>query len=94
MSPSELEETLLECKGIRDAGVVGVPHSRFGEAPVAFIVRDNDSLTENDVHSFMNQRLSKHKQLVGGIKFVDELPKSQTGKLLRRILMEMAKENN
>ncbi|KAB7503286.1 hypothetical protein Anas_09985 [Armadillidium nasatum] len=86
VSPTEIEETLQKHPGVFEAGVVGVPNDQLGEAPVAFIVKSDPDVSEKDIHSFMEKNLAKHKQLAGGIKFVDELPKNATGKLLRRIL--------
>ena len=79
---------------IQDVGVVGIPHERLGEAPVAFIIKSDESVTENDVHSYMREKFAKHKQLTGGIHFVDELPKNQTGKLMRKVLKQMFLEEN
>ncbi|KAL7636811.1 UNVERIFIED_CONTAM: hypothetical protein RMT77_012567 [Armadillidium vulgare] len=86
VSPTEIEETLQKHPGVAEAGVVGVPDDQLGEAPLAFIVKSDSDVSEKDIHSFMEKNLAKHKQLAGGIKFVDELPKNATGKLLRRIL--------
>ncbi|RXG69223.1 4-coumarate--CoA ligase-like 7 [Armadillidium vulgare] len=86
VSPTEIEETLQKHPGVAEAGVVGVPNDQLGEAPLAFIIKSDPDVSEKDIHSFMEKNLAKHKQLAGGIKFVDELPKNATGKLLRRIL--------
>lgn len=76
--------------GVAEAGVVGVKDARAGEVPRAYIVPRDPSLTEDKVSAFLNSRVAPHKQLVGGVRFVEELPKSQTGKLLRRVLKEQA----
>ncbi|KAB7499730.1 4-coumarate--CoA ligase-like 7, partial [Armadillidium nasatum] len=86
VSPTEIEEVLQKHPGVAEAGVVGVPDDQLGEAPLAFIVKSDPDVSEKDIHSFMEKNLAKHKQLAGGIKFVEELPKNATGKLLRRIL--------
>ncbi|KAF2366204.1 AMP-binding enzyme C-terminal domain [Trinorchestia longiramus] len=91
VSPSELEDVLLKHPAIADAGVVGVPHDSHGEVPRAYIVRSKKaSITEAEVSAYMKERLARHKQLLGGIKFVNDLPKNATGKLLRRELVQMA----
>jgi len=92
VSPSELEEVLLQHAGVADAGVVGVPDDRAGELPRAYVVKSGKhaGLKEAELHSYMEKHLSKHKQLLGGIKFVKELPKNPSGKLLRRVLQEEA----
>ena len=91
MSPSELEDVLLKHPAIADVGVVGIPHDRHGEVPRAYVVkRAGQEISINDVHRYMEEHLSAHKQLLGGVKFVTDLPKNPTGKLLRRELKDAA----
>lgn len=89
VSPSELENILLKHPDVADVGVLGVPHDRMGEAPRAYIVAKK-SLREEDINQFLEPRVAPHKRLVGGVVFVSELPKSATGKLLRRELKKLA----
>lgn len=86
VAPAELEDLLRSHPQIGDVAVVGVPHEKFGEAPQAFIVRTNERLTEQDVHQFVNPKVSEYKQLIGGVCFVDRIPKSASGKILRKNL--------
>jgi len=89
IAPAELEDTLLSHPGINDSGVIGIPNERVGQVPRAYIVKAADStITEEEVHAFFEERLSPHKQLRGGIVFVEVLPKSASGKLLRRVLLQ------
>ena len=89
VAPAELEATLLTHAQIIDACVIGVPDADAGEVPRAYVVCAPDStLNEEDVNAFMGEYLSPHKQLRGGIAFVDALPKSASGKLLRRVLLQ------
>ena len=90
MAPAELEDTLLGHQDVIDACVIGIPCPRSGELPRAYIVRKPGAeyLTENEVKNFIGERLSDHKQLRGGVVFVDQIPKSPSGKLLRRVLKE------
>lgn len=90
VSPSELEDILLRHPGVADVGITGVDDERAGEVPRAFVVRRNKDLREKDLHAFLGSRVAPHKQLAGGIRFVEELPKNPTGKLLRRQLKKMA----
>ena len=65
--------------------MIGVSHPKCGEVPKAFVVRRPDSnLTEKDVQQFVAERVIKYKQLTGGVQFVDQIPKTATGKILRR----------
>lgn len=78
--------------GIAEAGVVGVPDARAGEVPRAYIVRHDPNLTEDKITAFLGSHLAPHKQLVGGVRFVEELPKNPAGKLLRRQLKKQSEE--
>ncbi|XP_068225863.1 uncharacterized protein [Palaemon carinicauda] len=86
VSPSELENVLLRHPGIADAGVVGVEDIRAGELPMAYIVKRNPELTEEEIISYLDDKVAPHKQLKGGVRFVEQLPKNATGKLVRKEL--------
>jgi 4-coumarate--CoA ligase len=49
--------------------------------------------TAEEIHAHMKSKVAKHKQLVGGIEFVDEVPKLQSGKIMRKIVKEWAKKD-
>lgn len=76
---------------IQEAAVVGVPISGDGEVPRAYVVADSSKVNENAIKKFVLDKLAPYKQLRGGVVFVDELPKSAIGKILRRELREQAK---
>ena len=78
---------------ISDVAVIAVPHERFGEAPRAYIVRNSDSLTEEKVHEFVNAEVADFKRLSGGLEFIDVVPKSASGKILRKNLVEAYKNS-
>lgn len=50
-------------------------------------------VTEDDIHKWMFNKVAKHKRLVGGIQFVDEVPKLASGKIVRKLLKEWAKRD-
>ena len=90
VSPTEVEGVILRVPGVQEVSVVGVPHPVFGEAPRAFIVRAAGSkVTEEEVHIVMEEELAVYKGLAGGMVWMDELPKSPTGKVLRKELREL-----
>ncbi|KAL3462613.1 hypothetical protein BJX64DRAFT_299383 [Aspergillus heterothallicus] len=96
VSPAELEAVLLGHEGVADAGVVGVLGEDGQERPRAYVqVRDGagNGLSEADVQAYMRDRVAKHKQLTGGVKFVDEVPRLASGKLHRKVLKEWAKRD-
>uniref|UniRef100_A0A7E4VAA0 AMP-binding domain-containing protein n=1 Tax=Panagrellus redivivus TaxID=6233 RepID=A0A7E4VAA0_PANRE len=89
VSPTELENVLHSHPGIADAGVIGIPLKDGDEAPFAFIVRKNSNLSKEEINEFINGKVAEYKRLRGGIKFVDAIPKSATGKILRNALKDM-----
>jgi acyl-CoA synthetase (AMP-forming)/AMP-acid ligase II len=88
VAPAELEGLLLTHPQIADCAVVGVADERAGEVPRAFVVRKSKDVSEQDVENFVASKVSKHKHLKGGVVFVDAVPKSPSGKILRRLLRE------
>ncbi|HEY8301863.1 MAG TPA: acyl-CoA synthetase, partial [Jatrophihabitans sp.] len=86
--PAEVENLLVEHKAIADAAVVGVDDKDFGQRLKAFVVlRDGQSLSEDEVKSHVKSELARHK-VPREVEFVDELPRNSTGKLLRRELKD------
>lgn len=83
--PREVEEVLFEHAGIVEAAVVGIPDPNFGEEVLAFVVKKDDSLTEEQLLEYCAQKLAKYK-VPKRIEFLEELPKNTTGKILRRSL--------
>ncbi|CAL4124623.1 unnamed protein product, partial [Meganyctiphanes norvegica] len=93
VSPSELEELLLQHPAVLDVGIIGVEDDRAGEVPRAYVVA-KDKVSAEELHAFLNPRIAKHKQLLGGIQFIDELPKNPTGKIMKKELKVMANEQS
>ncbi|XP_073964927.1 luciferin 4-monooxygenase-like [Choristoneura fumiferana] len=92
--PAEIEAVLLQHPGVRDAGVVGVPHAGAGEVPRAFVaVQPGASVTAEELQKFVAERLSNPKHLRGGVSFVPEIPKNPSGKILRRQLKAMSNQS-
>ena len=88
--PAELEALLLTHQKIQDVAVIGKPDEEAGELPMAFVVKQaNVELSENDVIQFVAERVSPAKKLRGGVRFVNNIPKNPSGKILRRVLRDM-----
>ncbi len=83
VAPAELEALLLEHPQIADAAVIGRPDEEAGEIPVAFVVAEG--LEPDAVLSFVADRVAPYKR-IRGIEFVESIPKSASGKILRREL--------
>lgn len=96
VAPAELEAFLVLHPAIIDVAVVSVLDSKAGELPRAYIVRssgflDIDEQTlKNDINAYVTARMAHHKQLKGGIEFVETLPKTVSGKILRKKLKDRA----
>ena len=71
-----------------DCAVVGVQDERSGQLPRAVVVKATDELTEQEVIKHVEERASKHKHLMGGVIFVNSIPRSAAGKILRRELRQ------
>ncbi|KAK2003178.1 AMP-binding enzyme [Colletotrichum falcatum] len=92
VAPAELEALLLERPDVTDAAVIGVTISGE-EFPRAYIVRTpGTDATGEEIAKWLGERVSKHKRLRGGVTFTDVIPKNPSGKILRKILREKAKQ--
>ncbi|MFK7745330.1 MAG: AMP-binding protein [Roseobacter sp.] len=87
VAPAELEAALVAIEGITDAAVIGLPDEEAGELPIAFVVVAENGPDAAAIHSVFAETLSTYKQL-HDIRFVDEIPKSASGKILRRLLRD------
>ena len=100
VAPAELEGYLLEHPLVDDCAVVGIQSEALGtEVPRAYVVVKGQKLTavgqaEQDIAQWLNARVANHKKLRGGVILVKEIPKNASGKILRRVLKEWAKEES
>ena len=88
--PAELEALLITHPNIDDVAVIGVPDLEAGELPKAFVVR-RGNVTSEEIKKFVAQKVLPQKKLRGGVEFVDQIPKSPSGKILRRMLRTQEK---
>jgi acyl-CoA synthetase (AMP-forming)/AMP-acid ligase II len=85
--PTELEMILVSHPSVADCAVIGVADEEAGEVPKAFVVPAGDKLDPESVLHYVAERVAPHKR-IRAIEVVEEIPKSPSGRILRRILRE------
>ncbi|TKR83296.1 hypothetical protein L596_016916 [Steinernema carpocapsae] len=88
VSPSEIEDVLMLHENVAEAAVIGIPNEGSGEVPKAFVVLTGQIQDLHSIVEFVNGKLAPYKHLRGGIEALAEMPKSASGKTLRRLLRE------
>lgn len=99
VAPAELEAHILSHPSVADCAVIPVPDDAAGERPKAFIVKspfvgveEGDHKIKQEISKYIRDHKARHKWLDGGIEFIDVIPKSTSGKILRRMLRDKEKE--
>lgn len=97
VAPAELEGILMGNDMVDDVAVIGVQDdNQATEVPMAFVVAakglKGDKKDGEEIVKWLNEKVAGHKRLRGGVRFVDAVPKSASGKILRRVLKDMLKE--
>lgn len=99
VAPAELEAHLLTHPSVADVAVIPIPDDAAGEVPKAFIVKsasvgleEPDRLVKRDIAKYVEAHKSRYKWLAGGVEFIDVIPKSASGKILRRLLKDKERE--
>lgn len=86
MPPAELEALLVTHPAVADAAVIGVPDDEAGELPKAFVaLKQGQEASEDEIKQFVAEKVATYKQ-IRLLEFVEEIPKSASGKILRRLL--------
>jgi len=85
VAPAELEAILITHPLIADCAVIGIPDEEAGELPKAFVVPADDALNPDEVIGFVAGQVAPHKR-IRAIELVETIPKSPSGKILRRLL--------
>jgi 4-coumarate--CoA ligase len=88
--PAELEALLLTHPAVADAAVIGIPDDEAGEIPAAYVVlKEGADTTAEDIQQFVAGQVASYKQ-IRRLTFIDAVPKSASGKILRRVLRDEA----
>ena len=95
VAPAELEDLLLGHEAVNDVAVIQIPDETSGELPLAYIVLKDpnygdtsEQQTKEEIYEWVKEKVAPYKRLDGGINFVESIPKSASGKILRRILRD------
>ncbi len=97
VAPAELEAHILAHPSVSDCAVIQTPDDRSGEVPKAFVVQAAGLAGQSDdelalvITKHVADHKSSHKWIQGGVEFLDEIPKSPSGKILRRLLRDREK---
>ncbi|PGL72943.1 long-chain-fatty-acid--CoA ligase [Bacillus sp. AFS055030] len=91
--PREVEEVIYQHPAIVEAAVIGIPDKDYGQIVKAFVVSNEEFITNDDILHFCKYKLAKYK-LPKQIEFMNELPKNSTGKILKRALIVEQMEVN
>ena len=86
--PNEIENVVASHPKVLEVGAIGVPHNKSGEAVKIFVVKKDDSLSEKELQDYCHAEMTGYK-CPKFIQFVDDLPKSNVGKVLRKDLRKL-----
>jgi acyl-CoA synthetase (AMP-forming)/AMP-acid ligase II len=83
---SDIEDVLTRHPAVQDAIVIGIPHPKWGETPIALvIVREGVSISEEELIAWVNPKLAKYQRIFR-VEFCDDFPRNALGKVLKREL--------
>jgi acyl-CoA synthetase (AMP-forming)/AMP-acid ligase II len=89
--PAEIENVILSMDGVNEVAVIGVPSEKWGESPLAIVVKGDENLTADDILGYTDGKLARFKQ-PRAVEFTDVIPRNPTGKVLKRVLREQYEE--
>lgn len=94
ISSLEIESTLYEHEGVQEAAIIAAPHEKWGETPLAIVVKreGHEALTGEDIIAFSRSRIASYKAPTR-VSFMNELPKNANGKILKHELRREFIEN-
>ena len=85
---SDIEDVFMKHSAIAEVGVIGIPHPKWGETPLALVIRkEGETISGEELMKWVNSQLAKY-QRVSGVEFRDHLPRNALGKILKRQLRE------
>ena len=95
VAPAELEDVLMSHPEIADSTVIPVENDEAGEVPRAYVVLvEGSSISEAEIQEYVATKVAPHKKIRGGVVFTDAIPKTASGKILRRVVIAQDREEN
>jgi acyl-CoA synthetase (AMP-forming)/AMP-acid ligase II len=85
--PAEIEHAIVSHESVLEAAVIGVPSEKWGESPLAVVVKSDEGLTADDILAWTEGKLARFKQ-PKAVVFIDVIPRNPTGKVLKRVLRD------
>ncbi len=87
--PRDIEEIIVQHPAVREAAVFGVPSEKWGETPTAAVIlRERDTLSEDELRDWINERVDSKLQRVHAVVFMEDFPRSTAGKTLKRVMRD------
>ncbi len=85
--PAEIENVIMAMDGVTEAAVIGIPSEKWGESPLAIVVKSDEAMTGKDILEHCDGKLARFK-MPKDVEFTDVIPRNPTGKVLKRILRD------
>ena len=85
--PAEIEDVITGHAKVAEVAVIGQPSPRWGESPLAVVVKADETLSEAEIMTYCDGKLARFK-LPKQVAFVDQIPRNPSGKALKRLLRE------
>ena len=87
--PRDIEEVIAQHPAVLETAVLGIPHEKWGETPVAAVLlRQPGAVTADELRDWINQRVEARYRRVHSVEIMDDFPRSNAGKTLKRVLRE------
>lgn len=89
--PAILERVILKHPAVRECVVFGTPHETDGDLPTAALIlnKNNNNIKEDDIITFANEQLDDRQKLRGGIKFLNDFPRTPSGKVIKQQIKKL-----
>ena len=87
--PRDIEEVIVQHPAVRETAVFGIPSEKWGETPLAAVIlKEPGSIGAEELRDWINERVNARYQRVHAVVFMDDFPRSASGKTLKRVIRE------